>query len=176
MRVLLTIFFTVLGVFLTYLFMVSAAGRVPSDASLAVKLASPFKELDSMSLLCLEAAFASYLFAGFFKLSAKTSSTSPLVIRSHVLEVAFMINVLLIAGILAVFAAYASGWVLIDDMTTITLGALLGVAVLEALVGIALAVILASRSRARKFYYSVLSVHLMEVSLLGAILFVGFSK
>ncbi len=176
MRVLLTIFFTVLGVFLTYFFMVSAAGRVPGDASLTVKLAAPFKELDSMALLCLEAAFASYLMAAFFKLSTKTRSTNPLVLRSRVLEVAFMINILLIAGILAVFAAYASGWVLIDDMTTVTLGALLGVAVLEALVGMALAILLASRSRARGFYYSVLSAHLMEVSLLGAILFVGISK
>ena len=173
MRVLLSIFFTVLGVFLTYLFLVSAAGRVPSDAALTVKLATPFKEFDSMALLCLESAFASYLMAAFFKLSAKTCRGNPLDIRNRVLEVAFMINVLLVAGILAVFAAYALGWVLIDDMTTVTLGALFCVALLEALVGIALAVLLARRSRSRKLYFSILSAHLVEVSLLGAILFVG---
>lgn len=176
MRVLLTIFFTVLGVFLTYFFMVSAAGRVPSDAALAVKLAAPFKELDSMSLLCLEAAFASYLMAAFFKLSTKTHSTHPQHIRSRIYEIAFVTNVLLVAGVLAVFAAFASGWVLVDDMTTITLGALLGVALLEALIGIALAIVLATRSRSRKLYYSVLSAHLAEVGLLGAILFIGISK
>ena len=176
MRVLLTIFFTLSGVFLTYLFMVGAAGRVPSDASLTVKLAAPFKELDSMSVLCLVGAFAAYLMAAFFKLSGKTRSTSPQVIRNHALEVAFLINVFLIAGILLVFVAYAFGWVLIDDMTTVTLGALLGIALVEALVGITLAVILAPRSRARSFYYSVLSAHLLEVGLLGAILFVGISN
>ena len=176
MRVLLTIFFTALGVFLTYLFMVGAAGRVPNDAALTVKLMAPFTELDSMALLCLESAFASYLMAAFFKLSAKTRSSKARDIRNRVLEAAFMINVLLVAGILAVFVAYASGWVLIDDMTTVTLGALLGVALLEALVGITLAVLLARRSRSRKLYLSILSAHLVEVTLLGAILFVGVAK
>ena len=71
------------------------------------------------------------------------------------------------------FVAYASGWVVTDDLTTVTLGAFLGVATLEALIGIALAVVLARRSRSRKLYFSILSAHLVEVSLLGAILFSG---
>ncbi len=173
MRALLTIFFTVLGVFLTYLFMVGAAGKAPGDATLTVKLATPFTQLDSTALLCLESAFASYLMAAFFKLSAKTRSCKAQDIRNRVLEAAFMINVLLVAGILAVFVAYASGWVVTDDLTTVTLGAFLGVATLEALIGIALAVVLARRSRSRKLYFSILSAHLVEVSLLGAILFSG---
>ncbi len=176
MRVLLTIFFTALGVFLTYLFMVGAAGRVPNDAALTVKLMAPFTKLDSMALLCLESAFASYLMAAFFKLSANSRSNNARDIRNRVLEAAFIINVLLVAGILASFVAFAMGWVLIDDMTTVTLGALLAVALLEAIVGIALAVLLARRSRSRKLYFSILSAHLVEVSLLGAILFVGVAK
>ena len=176
MRVLLTILFTVLGVFLTYVFMVSAAGRVPNDAALTVRLAAPFTELDSMAVLCLESACASYLIAAFFKLSVKTRSNNSRDIRNRVLEAAFLINVLLVAGILAVFAAYGSGWVLTDDMTTVTLGALFAVAVLEALVGIALAAVLARRSRSRKLYFSILSAHLVQVSLLGAMLFAGVTN
>ena len=173
MRALLTIFFTVLGVFLTYLFMVGAAGRVPSDATLTVKLAAPFTQLDSTALLCLESAFASFLMAAFFKLSAKTRSSKSQDIRNRVLEAAFVINVLLVAGILAAFVAYASGCVVIDDLTTVTLGAFLGAAILETLIGIGLAVVLARKSRSRKLYFSILSAHLAEVSLLGAILFSG---
>lgn len=177
MRVLLIGFFTVLGVFLTYLFMVSAAGRVPGDASLSVKLAAPFQEVDSMSLLCIEAGFASYLLAAFFRFSVSPRPAgSPLLIRNRVLEVAFVVNVILVGAILAAFVAYPCGWVVNDDMTRITLGALLGIALLEVFVGIVLAVVLALRSRSRKLYYSVLSAHLAEVSLLGALLFVGISN
>ncbi len=175
MRAALTGFFTVLGLFLTYLFMVSAAGRVPTGASLTVQMLAPFQNLDSMSLLCLQGAFVAFLMAMFFKLSTRTWRENPEETWSHLLETAFGVNVLFIGGILIVFLAYGCGWVSVDNLTTGTLGALLGVALLEAALGVVLAVLLAFRTKSRTLYFSALSAHLAELSLLGIILFMGFS-
>ena len=108
-------------------------------------------------------------------MSTRTWRDKPEETWSHLLETAFAVNILFIGGILVVFLAYGYGWVSFDNLTTGTLGALLGVALLEAALGMVLAILLAFKNTSKKRYYPALSAHMVELGFLGIISFMGFS-
>ena len=108
----------------------------------------------------------------FFSASSRFAAISDgRACSKFLLETAFALNAVLIGGVILIFAAYGMGWIPHASLSPETLGALTAMALLEVTFGLALAawLLIAFREKSRRLYFSVLTVHIVEVGILGSV-------
>ena len=176
MRVTWSGFFTGLGILLTYLF---ATGAPHGDTSLFESAFEPFQRLSSKSVTCVLLAFAAFVVALFFSACSRHGAVSHgRTYSKSLLETAFTLNAALIAGVLLVFVAYGLGWIPHNALNAETLGALTMMALLALTFGFVVAgwLFIGFREKSHGLYFSVLAIHVVEVSVFGSVFLTGIKS
>ena len=177
MRVFLSTFFFVVAITCCYLFATGATyppwewGRT----EFLERVLAPFQVFSFVSgLLVLTAVVAFLLSLLCFECEGKTVADQ-CSRRSWgvALEIAFLLNVLIVGGVLTLLWFLAQSGASGPPAGTHTLGSLFTAGLLEVVLGTFLAAVLFFLGKSRALYYSILTAHVAELILLGAIFLMG---